>query len=1011
MLWGNRISKTSEAQILISSNMTEDLYELNPLTDSIGAYPLQTNLAAMTTGYGITSRSSVQQSPLSPHVNHNHLSSPAISQIPFSPLLDIPHSGGSWDYNPPEKSSSSLWGSSPKDDLTEPTCSNTVYPFNVVPHSDSATAPEFSASDLQRLDSFSKAFPVKNLKSAFGNSVGEKSSGDSQMSEILLSPQSGAPSDGSDREPFSPVIIHSQQHHNQLTYQPIDTQHMTHNAYPNHQQYHYGYQQHKPQLRESHPEQVHKDPLCKLQSQYHHFQQYGIPMHQTQLTSYSLTLQKQEQRGPFIQHTTLDTQEAHGSVGSPTCCYPENCKAPEQPVFQAGQGLPLPSPHFQEPPHISHQSGIYQPQQAQEQAQSFSLKHNTSFGKNNLSTHDTVPGFSSPKEEVYVGLSYPYRRASLCSSYYQHVGSGISQEVPLTTLRGGVLHHLNSHRPQSTQMPSVSQDDQISPLYRPKTEVVKVQGSNAKLKCLVCHREFKSLPALNGHMRSHGGFRTLPSTFKTNDGQIQLSREATQIEPMVLPVSVPVKEGHRILPKLHNYLNSQPRLSDLIAPAETCPQPSQMDQSPHMKGSADFLSRHEKKRQRHRLMPLVISPCTVGLGSRGPVLFQSQLRSMESCKAVAAYTPPPILNPIRPGSGLFSKFNAGHHCSGAQTVTHARLCTDSDVDGGTVTLYPEGKSSGMKPRINIGIDFQAEIPDIQNSSKAAEDIHKANLLWTPCHLKIPENQQRVDDLLKMACSSVLPGGGTNTEYTLHCLFECRGDVMVTLEKLLSLESIKHMSSLQTDYHYAGSDKWTLQEKRQLNKALIIHNKDFNLIQKMVKTKSVAQCVEYYYTWKERLRLGRKLSTGPVTPGREKQGDLEESSNRKPVQEASKQIPSPDCFDLPDDASAVFVSEVPSTLPMFNGEEWNQSNLGGLCNSPVEHRHKSALQFVPGSVKSSPSNSTTSGDTDSFPCTECGKVFFKVKSRNAHMKTHRQQDDPQFWQLNRFPEQEMQCDTW
>uniref|UniRef100_A0A4W4F8R5 Transcriptional regulating factor 1 n=1 Tax=Electrophorus electricus TaxID=8005 RepID=A0A4W4F8R5_ELEEL len=929
MLWGNRISKTSEAQILISSNMTEDLYELNPLTDSIGAYPLQTNLAAMTTGYGITSRSSVQQSPLSPHVNHNHLSSPAISQIPFSPLLDIPHSGGSWDYNPPEKSSSSLWGSSPKDDLTEPTCSNTVYPFNVVPHSDSATAPEFSASDLQRLDSFSKAFPVKNLKSAFGNSVGEKSSGDSQMSEILLSPQSGAPSDGSDREPFSPVIIHSQQHHNQLTYQPIDTQHMTHNAYPNHQQYHYGYQQHKPQLRESHPEQVHKDPLCKLQSQYHHFQQYGIPMHQTQLTSYSLTLQKQEQRGPFIQHTTLDTQEAHGSVGSPTCCYPENCKAPEQPVFQAGQGLPLPSPHFQEPPHISHQSGIYQPQQAQEQAQSFSLKHNTSFGKNNLSTHDTVPGFSSPKEEVYVGLSYPYRRASLFLVVFD---------------------------------------------ARPKTEVVKVQGSNAKLKCLVCHREFKSLPALNGHMRSHGGFRTLPSTFKTNDGQIQLSREATQIEPMVLPVSVPVKEGHRILPKLHNYLNSH-----FIAP---CFPMKLFNTLSNL--LSDFLSRHEKKRQRHRLMPLVISPCTVGLGSRGPVLFQSQLRSMESCKAVAAYTPPPILNPIRPGSGLFSKFNAGHHCSGAQTVTHARLCTDSRCSVQCAIFCVFLRCS----RINIGIDFQAEIPDIQNSSKAAEDIHKANLLWTPCHLKIPENQQRVDDLLKMACSSVLPGGGTNTEYTLHCLFECRGDVMVTLEKLLSLESIKHMSSLQTDYHYAGSDKWTLQEKRQLNKALIIHNKDFNLIQKMVKTKSVAQCVEYYYTWKERLRLGRKLSTGPVTPGREK----------KPVQEASKQIPSPDCFDLPDDASAVFVSEVPSTLPvsscMFNGEEWNQSNLGGLCNSPVEHRHKSALQFVPGSVKSSPSNSTTSGDTDSFPCTECGKVFFKVKSRNAHMKTHRQQDDPQ-----------------
>ncbi|XP_076835385.1 transcriptional-regulating factor 1 [Brachyhypopomus gauderio] len=982
--------------------MTEDLYEHNHLTnDSIGAYRFQNNLAAITPGYGITNRHSVQQSPVSPHVNHNHLSSPATPQNQFSPLLDMPHSGGSWDYSQSEKSSSSLWGSSAKDDLTDPTCSHTVFPFNVVPHSDSA--PEFNVSDLQRLDSFSKAFPVKNLK-PFG-SVGEKSSGDGQLSEILLSPQSGAP-DGSDREPFSPMTMQSQLGHYQLTCHPRDTQHMTHSPYPNHQQYHYGYQQHKPQLRESHTEQVNKDTLCKLQSQYH-LQQYGIPMHQTQLTPFSPTLQKHEQRGLFIQHTSLDAQDAHGSVGSPNYCYPDNCKAHEQPAFQAGQGLPPPSPHFQESPHVSHQSGIFHLQQPQEQAQSFSLKQNTSFAKNHLSSIDTMPGFSSPKEEVYVGLNYPYRRASLCSSHYQHVGSGVrvSQEASLTTLRGGV-HHLNSHR-QPAQMPPVSQDDQISSLYRPQTEVVKVQGSSAKLKCLICQREFKSLPALNGHMRSHGGFRTLPSSFKTSDGQVQLSRETAHTEPMVLPVSVPVKEGHKIIPKLHNYLNSQPRLSDLTAQVE----PSQKDQSPHTKGATDFLSRREKKRPRHRLTPLVISPCTVGLVPRGPVLFQSLLHSSGCHGDDAPYTPPPMLNPTRPGSGLFSNLKAGHHCSGAPTVARVHLCKDSDVNGGTVTLHPEDKSRGMKPRINIGISFQAEIPDIHSSSKAAEDIHNANLLWKPCHLEMLENQQRVDDLLKMACSSVLPGGGTNTEYTIHCLFECRGDVMVTLERLLSLKPIKCLSSLQTDYHYAGSDKWTLQEKRQLNKALINYNKDFHLIQKMVKTKSVAQCVEYYYTWKERLRLGRRLSTGPVTPSQEKEHDLKEGSNGKAVQEANNQIRGPDIFDLPDDAGAVIVGVVPSAGPMFNGDEWNQSSMGGLQPSSAEHnRHKSAQQFVAGSVKSSPSNSTTSGDTDFFPCTECGKVFFKVKSRNAHMKTHRQQDDPQFWQLHRFPEQEMQTVT-
>uniref|UniRef100_A0A8D0GRA2 Uncharacterized protein n=1 Tax=Sphenodon punctatus TaxID=8508 RepID=A0A8D0GRA2_SPHPU len=30
---------------------------------------------------------------------------------------------------------------------------------------------------------------------------------------------------------------------------------------------------------------------------------------------------------------------------------------------------------------------------------------------------------------------------------------------------------------------------------------------------------------------------------------------------------------------------------------------------------------------------------------------------------------------------------------------------------------------------------------------------------------------------------------------------------------------------------------------------------------------------------------------------------------------------------------------------------------------------------------------------SFPCKQCGKMFHKVKSRNAHMKIHRQQEPP------------------
>lgn len=36
----------------------------------------------------------------------------------------------------------------------------------------------------------------------------------------------------------------------------------------------------------------------------------------------------------------------------------------------------------------------------------------------------------------------------------------------------------------------------------------------------------------------------------------------------------------------------------------------------------------------------------------------------------------------------------------------------------------------------------------------------------------------VEDLLTAACSSILPGAGTNQELALHCLHESRGDILV-----------------------------------------------------------------------------------------------------------------------------------------------------------------------------------------------------------------------------------------
>lgn len=46
----------------------------------------------------------------------------------------------------------------------------------------------------------------------------------------------------------------------------------------------------------------------------------------------------------------------------------------------------------------------------------------------------------------------------------------------------------------------------------------------------------------------------------------------------------------------------------------------------------------------------------------------------------------------------------------------------------------------------------------------------------------------VTELLNMACSSVMPGGGTNLELALHCLHEARGNVLVRSSYLVIINN-------------------------------------------------------------------------------------------------------------------------------------------------------------------------------------------------------------------------------
>ncbi|XP_012970578.1 transcriptional-regulating factor 1 isoform X8 [Mesocricetus auratus] len=534
-----------------------------------------------------------------------------------------------------------------------------------------------------------------------------------------------------------------------------------------------------------------------------------------------------------------------------------------------------------------------------------------------------------------------------------------------------------------------------------------------KLTCSICLKEFKSLPALNGHMRSHGGMRASPS----------LKQE---------------------IPRKHHQAGS----AKVEEPLKALP---------------------EKKKFRHRPEPLFIPPPPSSYAPNptsysGATLYQSQLRSprvlgdhllLDPARELPPYTPPPMLSPVRQGSGLFSNVLISGHGPGVHPqlpltpltpTPRVLLCRSSSIDGSNVTVTPgPGEQTvDVEPRINIGLRFQAEIPELQDVSALAQDTHKATLVWKPWpELENQALQQQVENLLNLCCSSALPGGGTNSEFALHSLFEAKGDVMATLEMLLLRKPVRLKCHPLANYHYAGSDKWTSLERKLFNKALATYSKDFIFVQKMVKSKTVAQCVEYYYTWKKIMRLGRRhrtrlaeiiddcMTSEEEEEAEEEEEDLEE--DRKSIKEEESEVPkSPEPPPAPALAptegppvqavgqpSGSFICEMPNCgadcrchvtpfLPqVFSSRQAlnGHARIHGGTNQVTKTRGAvpSGKQKPGGtqsgycSVKSSPSHSTTSGETDPttiFPCKECGKVFFKIKSRNAHMKTHRQQEEQQ-----------------
>ncbi|KAM9708037.1 mitotic deacetylase-associated SANT domain protein isoform 2-T4 [Menidia menidia] len=494
--------------------------------------------------------------------------------------------------------------------------------------------------------------------------------------------------------------------------------------------------------------------------------------------------------------------------------------------------------------------------------------------------------------------------------------------------------------------------------------------------------------------------------------------------PLVIPVSVPVRRQEPSSPDRH-----PAALASSWPPRASNPQDlGRADHKPSndcAEGEKDDDGKKSKRRPRPE--PLFIPPPKPALFIAPPIYssitpYQSHLRSpvrlVDNPITMPPYTPPPILSPVREGSGLyFSTFLSSSAASGPglqpsatpKSASRSLLRSNScDITPPVLSAMSEATPVSIEPRINIGSRYQAEVPELRQRAAVELDQHRAQLVWAPLNEleEKPDFQGKVEDLMHLACSSVLCGGGTNQELALHCLYECKGDIMAALSQLLLRSPIFPKSHHLSNYHYSGSDSWTAAERRQFNKAITAYKKDFFMVQKQVTTKTVAQCVEFYYTYKKHVKMGRNgtLTYGVTEPSESRTAleelDLKGSHRLEPQQEEDsrkwegsadrKQDVCPSRV-----AHALQSTENPGTVLIMKGREdgGREQPLSRAIHPPHPPPPGSKPRYDGNARKTSPAtgNKGSAGQEGEFPCKKCGRIFYKVKSRSAHMKSHAEQE--------------------
>eukprot|EP00124_Ichthyophonus_hoferi_P004416 Ihof_evm3s482 gene=Ihof_evmTU3s482 len=151
----------------------------------------------------------------------------------------------------------------------------------------------------------------------------------------------------------------------------------------------------------------------------------------------------------------------------------------------------------------------------------------------------------------------------------------------------------------------------------------------------------------------------------------------------------------------------------------------------------------------------------------------------------------------------------------------------------------KGSEDTAKAVIRVGKQYQAEITDMIQRP-CTKTLLKSELVWYPPHNL---TDSLVDEYCLLGGSAVLSVPGPwSQEHALYVLMYKEYQLTAAIGML--------MSSCDTSHDRWTKPHWSDEEKKLFEIGFQQYGKHFFRLQTLVKTKTVSQIIQYYYTWKK-----------------------------------------------------------------------------------------------------------------------------------------------------------------